>query len=69
MAGITRKVGGARRRRTVCWTRKSKKGKYVVCNKSRGQRTMRKKKKKSNKGKKSNKRKGKTRTLRMTWFN
>ena len=42
----TRKVGGARKRRTVCWTRKSRKGKYVVCNKSKGQKTMRRRRSK-----------------------
>ena len=39
-----RKVGGAKRRKTVCWSRMSKKGRYVVCNRSKGQKTMRKKK-------------------------
>ena len=54
----TRKYGGARKRRAVCWTRKSRKGKYVVCNKSRGQRSVRrsmrikKKRNKSRRGKK-----------------
>ena len=69
MISRTRKVGGARSRKTVCWSRMSKKGRYVVCNKSKGQRSMRKKKGKSKTKKKSKKgKKGKTRTLRMTWF-
>ena len=69
MISRNRKVGGARSRKTVCWSRMSKKGRYVVCNKSKGQRSMRKKKGKSKTKKKSKKgKKGKTRTLRMTWF-
>ena len=44
MAGISRKVGGARRRKTVCWSRMSKKGRYVVCNRSKGQRLCEKRK-------------------------
>ena len=69
MISINRKVGGARSRKTVCWSRMSKKGRYVVCNKSKGQRSMRKKKGKSKTKKKSKKgKKGKTRILRMTWF-
>jgi hypothetical protein len=69
MISRTIKVGGARSRKTVCWSRMSKKGRYVVCNKSKGQRSMRKKKGKSKTKKKSKKgKKGKTRTLRMTWF-
>ena len=55
MAGISRKVGGARRRKTVRWSRMSKKGRYVVCNRSKGQKTMRKKKGKNKTKNKSNK--------------
>lgn len=65
MARITRKVGGARRRKTVCWSRMSKKGRYVVCNRSKGQKTMRKKKGKNKTKMKSNK--SKMRETRPRW--
>ena len=40
MAGSKNK-SNKRRTRAVCWSRMSKKGRYVVCNKSRGQKSMR----------------------------
>ena len=68
MISRNRKVGGARSRKTVCWSRMSKKGRYVVCNKSKGQRSMRKKKGKSKTKKKSKKgNKGKTQKTKPKW--
>ena len=51
----TKRKTNTKRRRTVCWTRKSKKGTYVVCSKSRGQKSMRRRRSKRNK---SNRKRG-----------
>ena len=56
-----------RTRRTRCWTRRNRAGKnYVVCNRSRGQKKVYRKKRKPRGKKKGGRRRRRTRRTRRT---